>query len=197
MLSVMPPDATATKQRLFDAAYREFAQHGLAGARVDRMAEIAQANKRMIYVHFGNKAELFDLVVARSMADLADAVPFAAGDLSRYAGELFDYLVARPEVLRLTGWAQLERPEPTTAETDTYRPKFDAIAEAQQTGAVTVSGDPADVLALVLGLVTAWAQASPALRTLAPEAAWGPERVREHRAAMVAAVRALVDPDPS
>jgi AcrR family transcriptional regulator len=177
---------------LLEAAYSEFAQYGLAGARVDRMAATAQVNKRLIYVHFGNKAELFDLVVAQSLADLAEAVPFTADDLPRYASDLFDYLVERPEVLRLTGWAQLERPEPTAAETDAYRPKVDAVASAQQGGALTKDGDATDILALVLGLTTAWANASPALRTLASEPPWSPERLRMHRAAMIAAVHAFV-----
>lgn len=177
---------------MLDAAYNEFARYGLAGARVDRMAATAQVNKRLIYVHFGNKAELFDLVVAQSLADLAEAVPFAADDLPRYAGDLFDYLIEHPQVLRLTGWAQLERPEPTAAEMDAYRPKTEAVASAQQGGTVTKDGDATDILALVLGLTTAWSNASPALRTLAPEAPWSPERLRMHRAAMITAVHTFV-----
>ncbi|MEU6573683.1 TetR family transcriptional regulator, partial [Streptomyces sp. NPDC046805] len=112
----MPPDATATKKRLLKAAHNEFAQFGLAGARVDRIAEAAQANKRLIYVHFGNKNDLFDLVVANSLADLARAVPFTADDLPGCVGNLFDYLLDNPQVLRLTGWAQLERPDASPAQ---------------------------------------------------------------------------------
>jgi AcrR family transcriptional regulator len=187
----MPPDATATKKRLLAAAYEEFAQFGLAGARVDRIAEAAQANKRLIYVHFGNKSDLFDLVVANSLADLAEAVPFTAEDLPGYAGRLFDYLLEHPQVLRLTGWSQLERPEASPAQVDAYRPKIAAIAGAQQEELVTTAVTPADVLALLLGLTTAWANASPALRSLADQPPWDPERLRVHRTAMIAAVQAL------
>lgn len=190
----MPPDATATKRRLLEAAHDEFAKHGLAGGRIDRMAETAQVNKRLIYVHFGNKNELFDLVVARCIAELAEAVPFNARDLPEYAGELFDYLIEHPKVLRLTGWAQLERPEPTSAEQDSYRPKLEAIAAAQQAGVVNAETEAADVLALVLGLTTAWSNAAPALRELAPGEPWSIKRLRVHREAMIAAVRAAVSP---
>ncbi|MET8696033.1 TetR family transcriptional regulator [Streptomyces bauhiniae] len=193
----MPPDATATKKRLLKAAYDEFAQFGLAGGRVDRIAEAAQANKRMIYVHFGNKDDLFDLVVANSLADLAQAVPFAADDLPGYAGRLFDYLLEHPQVLRLTGWAQLERPDATPAQVDAYVPKIDAIASAQQQKVVTATVAPADILALLLGLTTAWAGASPALRSLADQPPWDRERLRIHRAAMIAAVQALITLPPS
>ncbi|MFG3196870.1 TetR family transcriptional regulator [Streptomyces sp. NPDC048208] len=192
----MPPDATATKKRLLAAAYAEFAQYGLAGARVDRIAEAAQANKRLIYVHFGNKSDLFDLVVANSLEDLAKAVPFTAEDLPGYAGRLFDYLLDHPQVLRLTGWSQLERPEAPPAQVDAYRPKIAAIAGAQQQSLVTGAVTPADVLALLLGLTTAWANASPALRSLADQPPWDPERLRIHRAAMTAAVQALITLPP-
>lgn len=192
----MPPDATATKKRLLKAAYDEFAQFGPAGGRVDRTAEAAQANKRMIYVHFGNKDDLFDLVVADSLADLATAVPFAADDLPDYAGRLFDYLLEHPQVLRLTGWAQLERPDATPAQVDAYVPKIDAIASAQRQNVVTKMVTPADILALLLGLTTAWANASPAPRSLADQPPWDGERLRIHRAAVIAAVRALITLPP-
>ena len=55
----MPRDSNATKARLLDAAFAEFAAYGIAGARVDRIAEAAGANKRLIYVYFGNKEQLF------------------------------------------------------------------------------------------------------------------------------------------
>src|ERR1700742_1299261 len=45
--------------RILDAAKEEFASHGLAGARVDRIAAKAGANKRMLYYHVGKKDELY------------------------------------------------------------------------------------------------------------------------------------------
>ncbi|MEU5137447.1 TetR/AcrR family transcriptional regulator [Streptomyces californicus] len=151
-------------------------------------------NKRLIYVHFGNKSDLFDLVVANSLEGLASAVPFTAEDLPGYAGRLFDYLLEHPQVLRLTGWSQLERPEAPPAQVDAYRPKIAAIAGAQQRELVTTTVAPVDVLALLLGLTTAWANASPALRSLADQPPWDPERLRVHRAAMIVAAQALTEP---
>ena len=45
----MKRDAQATRQRIFDAATAEFAQYGIAGARIDRIAAAAGSNKAMIY----------------------------------------------------------------------------------------------------------------------------------------------------
>lgn len=192
----MPPDATATKSRLLAAATDEFARYGLAGARVDRIGERAQANKRLIYVHFGTKEDLFDLVVGQALVSLADSVPFTPHDLPAYAGSLYDLLEQRPEVIRLTTWALLERPEPIAVEVEAYRAKLDAIAVAQVHGTVNDTIEPVDLVAALLGLVTAWANASAGLRSLAPQPR-SPGR-STFRATVTAAVRALVTPaDPA
>lgn len=188
----MPPDASATKERILRAAFREFAQFGLAGARVDRIAEAASANKRSIYVHFGIKEELFDFVVGRALAEMAEEVAFSVEDLSGYAGRLFDYLRANPDVLRLTVWARLERPDSSLEEVATYRAKVNALAVAQRSGRLSASVDPADLLALVLAAVTSWANASPALRGLAGEPDGSDVRLSTHRRAVLAAVAAIV-----
>ncbi|MEC5151857.1 TetR family transcriptional regulator [Cryobacterium sp. GrIS_2_6] len=181
----MPPDATDTKRRILAAAHTEFATYGLAGARVDRIAAAAAANKRSIYVHFGPKEELFDVVIARSLEELEHQVPFDPRNLTEYAGALFDFLVANPLFGRLAAWAQLERAESSRAEIDAYARKVASLASAGD-------GHPADTLALVLGLVTSWFMAAPALRVLAGDGQWSVQRLRDHRAELSAAVAAVI-----
>jgi len=53
-----PRDLAATRARILKAAAREFAEKGLDGARIDRIAEKSTANKAMIYYIFGNKEAL-------------------------------------------------------------------------------------------------------------------------------------------
>lgn len=181
----MPPDATDTKRRILVAARAEFAHHGLAGARIDRIAATAQVNKRSIYVHYGPKETLFDLIIERALSDMAMDVPFSVDDLPGYAGRLFDYLIATPEVLRLVTWAGLERTESSDDEISTYRPKVAALADR-------FNGAAVDTLALVLGLVTAWHNASPALRALGPDQPWSATRLADFRSRMVAATTAVL-----
>ncbi|HEY8912145.1 TetR/AcrR family transcriptional regulator [Lacisediminihabitans sp.] len=180
----MPPDATETKRRILAAARAEFAEYGLAGARVDRIAETASANKRSIYVHFGVKERLFDIVIEQTIAQLEVEVPFTADDLPGYGGALFDFIVANPLLGRVSVWAQLERAEATAVETTAY---------AAKVAALTAQGDAeaVDTLALALGLVTSWFMASPALRAAASDEPWSDKRLREHRAALTAAIAAL------
>ena len=66
-------DPEATKQRVLDAAKVEFARHGLAGARVDAIADRAKANKQMIYHYFGSKQDLFLAVLEAAYSDIRNA----------------------------------------------------------------------------------------------------------------------------
>jgi len=56
-------DPEQTRARILAAAKTEFARVGLGGARVDRIAVLAGANKRMLYYYFGNKDALFQAVL--------------------------------------------------------------------------------------------------------------------------------------
>lgn len=58
--------ADATRRRILDAALAEFAEKGLAGARVDEIAEHADANKRMIYAYYGSKEDLWLAVLEQA-----------------------------------------------------------------------------------------------------------------------------------
>ena len=52
-------DPAATQRKLLAAARREFAQNGLAGARVDEIAARAGVNKQLVYHYFGDKDALY------------------------------------------------------------------------------------------------------------------------------------------
>ena len=181
------------RARLLDAAFAEFAQHGLAGARVDRIAEAAQANKGLIYVYYGNKEQLFDTVLTQRVGALFDAVPFTTADLPGFAGALFDHLLASPKLLRLNAWRQLERGDPPTVGIEWGRETIEAISQAQQRGVITTELEPADLLTLMLGMVTSWFRVS-SMRDWATEDSGSPQRLQQHRAALTTAVRRLVAP---
>ncbi len=57
------PEDVGTKEKIIDAARHEFAEFGLAGARVERIAANAGVNKAMIYYHFNSKEMLYQNVV--------------------------------------------------------------------------------------------------------------------------------------
>lgn len=59
-------DPQRTREDILIVATEEFATHGLAGARVDAIAERTRTSKRMIYYYFGSKEGLYLSVLERS-----------------------------------------------------------------------------------------------------------------------------------
>jgi AcrR family transcriptional regulator len=65
-------DRDASKETILIAATEEFAEKGLRGARVDQIAERAGVNKRMLYYYFGQKDDLFLVVLERTYEKIRD-----------------------------------------------------------------------------------------------------------------------------
>ncbi len=62
-----------TREELLKAARVEFAQHGFAGARTERIVSRANSNPRMISHHFGGKSGLYLAVLEEALGDLRQA----------------------------------------------------------------------------------------------------------------------------
>ena len=145
-------DKEATKAKLLEAALDEFAEYGIAGARVDRIAAKAGCNKAMIYAYFGSKEGLFDQLLTIQIDHLVQSVPITPDDLPGYAGRLFDAYQEEPRLLRLVAYHRLENgfdtiPEP---EAQAHRHKVEAIARAQMEGKITAAFNATDLLDLVV-----------------------------------------------
>lgn len=152
-----PRDPEATKARIFSAAIDEFAAYGIAGARVDRIARTANANKQLIYAYFGDKQQLFRQVLEKVMLDVAEAVPIDLDDLDAWVDAHLDYHRAHPEFLRLQMWEALEMgPDRITAgeaRARRYQHKVDRVVDAQQRGLVRDDMPPGYLLTLLTGLI--------------------------------------------
>ena len=171
----------ATRERILAAATAEFARFGIAGARVDRIAGEARANKAQLYAFFGSKDALFETVFAAQLDGIVNAVPIDAADLPGYAVRLYDEYLAHPELVRLATWARLER-RPTghlTADADRLdAAKLAAVAAAQRAGHVDAALTPFEVLTTVIALSMTWSPASTTFTATADDAAADHERRR-------------------
>lgn len=187
----MARDSSATRARILAAAVEEFAAHGLAGGRVDRVASASGANPKSIYDYFGSKAGLFDAAVTEVLAGIGRRAPLTPEDLPGYAGRLFDEILEHPEAVRLNRWRQLERPDAGPDDTELY------AAALRHIHADTVgegSGiDPADALILVLSLPQSWVDISRDARRAAGAEGADEDRVARFRAALVEAVTRILD----
>ncbi|MER7840983.1 TetR family transcriptional regulator [Streptomyces sp. NPDC096040] len=104
----MAYDAEDTRRRIFAAAADEFAEHGLAGARVDRIATAARANKQAIYLYYGGKEELFAAVVRAKLGEVRVSISIAPDAVAESVGQMFDFYQQHPELIRLLMWEALE-----------------------------------------------------------------------------------------
>ena len=109
-------DAEATKERILLSAKKAFAKKGLAGARVDDIAENASANKRMIYHYFGNKEALFlktledaylDIRLAEQKLELDEMS--AKDALDKLVCFTWNYYIENPEFINLVNSENLHR----------------------------------------------------------------------------------------
>ncbi len=78
----------ASRHAILQAALVEFAQEGLAGARMDRIAVSAGVNKALLYYYFRDKERLYGAVLDRFFAQLRQRV-MAVCDQPGTAGERF------------------------------------------------------------------------------------------------------------
>ncbi len=101
-------DGVRSREEILAVATDEFAERGLAGARVDDIAERTRTSKRMIYYHFGSKEGLYKAVLERvysqirsveSQLDINNLPPIEA--MRRIVELTFDYDESHPQFIRL------------------------------------------------------------------------------------------------
>jgi AcrR family transcriptional regulator len=109
-------DADRSQSTILAAARDEFAEYGLGGARVDRIAERAGLNKRLIYYYFADKEQLFQAVLEQAYRDIRAeeatlqlAVLDPATAVRRLIEFTWDYYLAHPEFLTLLNSANLHK----------------------------------------------------------------------------------------
>lgn len=195
----MRTSGEATRARILAAARAEFAQYGIAGARVDRIAAGARANKAQLYAYFGNKDALFDAIFQESLNAIVDAVPLDGTDLPGYAVSLYNEFLERPELVRLATWSRLERKstgpltvEPLPKEAE----KLASIAAAQEAGHIDKNLEPVDVFATVMALSQAWSPASTTVAASPSDTEAEHDRRRQALRTLVARAYAPAATDP-
>jgi AcrR family transcriptional regulator len=147
-------DAEDTRRRILAAATGEFSEHGIAGARVDRIAAAANSNKAMLYAYFGNKKQLFEAVFAAMVTVASDAIPFDASDLPGYAVAMFERYRTDVHMTRLADWYRLEHGQPGPHDTAllAQHGRLAAIAKAQQDKVISDRLKPQELLGAITAL---------------------------------------------
>jgi len=113
---VVTRDPERTRKTLLASAIREFTEKGYGGARIDRIAERAGLNKRLLYHYFGDKDALYlavlesayvDIRTAERSLNLENEDPLEA--IRKLVRFTWDYFLAHPEFLSLLGTENLHK----------------------------------------------------------------------------------------
>jgi AcrR family transcriptional regulator len=152
-------DPARTMADIIEVATHEFSEKGLAGARIDVIAEAMRTSKRMIYYYFGSKEALYIAVLEEAYRrireieaglHLEDLAPEDA--LRKLVGFTVDYQLANPDFIRLVMNENIHRGE-FLAQSKTIQqlnvPAINAVREVYERGVkagVFRSGvDPVDM----------------------------------------------------
>jgi len=137
-------DPVRTRADIIAVATHEFSEKGLAGARIDVIAQAMRTSKRMIYYYFGSKEALYIAVLEEayrrireieSGLHLQDLAPEEA--LRKLVGFTVDYQLANPDFIRLVMNENIHRGE-FLAQSKTIQqlnvPAINAVREVYERG---------------------------------------------------------------
>src|SRR3954463_6048327 len=88
----------ATRDRIVEGATKEFAEHGIAGARIERIVAAARTRKAQLYGYFGSKEGLVHAIVAGPLERIVTVVPVDAPGLADWGVRLYDEYLRRPDL---------------------------------------------------------------------------------------------------
>ena len=161
-----PRDADRSQKDILDAATREFASFGLGGARMDRIAERAAVNKRLIYYYFENKESLFLAVLEgayerirgeEQQLNLTQVEPIEA--IRRLISFTWDYYLAHPEFLTLLNSENLHQArhlkqsaKVRTMHSPLVQTIADVLERGHKTGLFRAGVDPVQLYISIAGL---------------------------------------------
>ena len=192
--------ATAA-ERILDAAMREFAKHGFAGARVERIVSRADVSPRSLYYHFGSKRGLYDAVRERLRSQHFN--DFVRGVTDE---PLADRLLANINVAMTPRWQQWARmlmwealdggADNSPYPEDTVPGDLLAIRAAQERGEIDPELDP-HVLTLAFIAITFWPAMFPQSTKRVTQGMPEDELLKARRELVRALVERLGDRTPS
>jgi TetR/AcrR family transcriptional regulator len=147
-------DADRTRSELIQAAFDEFAARGFAGARVQDIAARTGVDKQLISYYFAGKDGLYQEVLRTQFARDA-AVNDPDLPLEDNAARYVRHALADPRLTRLLLWAGLSEDPDNPATLPPASLDLTSMTARQQRGEIPSDLDPAAVLLIVIGAVTA------------------------------------------
>jgi TetR/AcrR family transcriptional regulator len=218
------PAKTAAKSRLgtrgrpeesraaiLRAAVREFAEHGIAGARTDAIAHAAGVNKALLYYYFEDKERMYGAVLDQVFSGLKQRVYTALeGDapprekILAYVGAYFDYIAANPLYPRLVQREMMRAgkehsPNLQHIVRDYFRPIFSRLSNVLNDGIARGDFRPVDPIHFIptmVAIIVFYFSSAPVIQLVTHTNPLSPEKIAERRAAVLDFVSAALFRQP-
>lgn len=191
---------------ILQAAIREFAQRGIAGARTDAIANAAQVNKALLYYYYRDKETLYGAALDHAFGQMGEhLMKVLDRNLSprekvlTYVGEYFDYIASHKfnrdlvqmEMMRSGhGSPHLKRIAKLY-----FQPLYRRLSEVIHQG---IAGgefraiNPLQFVPSMVALVVFYFISAPVMKTVAGFDPLSAERIAERRAAVLDVVSAAL-----
>ena len=188
-----------SRAAILQAAVREFAREGVAGARTDAIARSARVNKALLYYYFQDKESLYQAVLDEVFSGVRAAIHGALSQqlpprerLIAYVHAHFDYIASNPLFPRIVQ-AEFLRAGRDPANLrriakQYFFPTFSEIAELLKEGAVQGEFRPVNPLHFVpsmISVIVFFFNTVPVMKVMTGLDPMSPEHLAERRAAVV------------
>jgi TetR/AcrR family transcriptional regulator len=195
-----------SRATILQAAIREFAQRGIAGARTDAIAQAAKVNKALLYYYYRDKETLYGAALDHAFGQMGAHLMEVLGrnlppreKVLTYVGTYFDYIASHKfnrdlvqvEMMRSGhGSPHLKR-----IAKQYFQPLYRRLSEVIQQGIAAGEFRPINPLQFVpsmVALVVFYFISAPVMKTVAGFDPLSPEKIAERRAAVLDFVSAAL-----
>jgi TetR/AcrR family transcriptional regulator len=189
-----------SRAAILQAAAKEFAESGVAGARTEAIAREAGVNKALLYYYFRDKETLYGAVLDEAFAGLKKAV-FQVLDsdlpprekITAYAGAYFDFIASNQLYPRLMQREMMRAREGQSQQIDKLiknyiQPIFLRVGELIKQGIAGGefrSVNPAQFVPSMVAIIVFYFSGAPMLQKIVGFNLLTPERIAERRAAVL------------
>ena len=187
-----------SREAILQAAIREFARDGVAGARTDAIAKAAKVNKALLYYYFRDKNALYAAALeqvfrerdAVLMPILKESAP-PAEKLLRYVGAFFDFLASHPqhrEMVQREMFMMPRHPQALRIVKSYMRPLLDELLKLFRDGiaaGVFRPVDPMQFIPSMAAVVVHYFGSAPFMKLMMQQDPLSPERIAARRAAVL------------
>jgi len=187
-----------SRTAILQAAIREFAREGIAGARTDAIAKAAKVNKALLYYYFHDKDALYGAALdhvfqernRRLMPILAANVP-PGEKILRYVGAFFDFLAENPSHREMVQRELFNQPRRTQMQRIVklyIKPMYEEMLKVFREGIAAGTFRPVDPMQFIpsmAAVVVHYFGSAAFLKFMTHEDPLSPERLAARRAAVL------------